>query len=191
MAKTWKECEKHTKGVSASVCRAFANEALARAFADGVAAVAAVGDGERVYTDGSWISAGASMGRIGWGVVDGDVKLRGELSLAAFQCKFAVAGKGSSSLAELCAVLCAMEQLKPRPVTICADNMGVKMWLTGEWKAKEPPIRALVDAIRRVQRERGWPSLTYVHIPGHSGIAGNEAADRLACGVGGVEVKLE
>lgn len=59
-------------------------------------------------------------------------------------------------------------------IVVRTDSMGVIHWLTGTWKRRKnldlyPTIDPLVDD--RVRFE---------HVPGHSGVDGNERVDRLA-----------
>ena len=59
-------------------------------------------------------------------------------------------------------------------IVVRTDSTGVINWLTGAWKRKKnldlyPTIDPLVDD--RVRFE---------HVPGHSGVEGNERVDRLA-----------
>lgn len=208
---SWPACAREVIGASGALYRSFTSEAEARRFAgldvegDGdvdvdapatlpaslprlraVSAPASPTSGDdRVHTDGSW---DPRTGRIGIGVVDANVnakgarRLRGWMTLDEFHVAFGVQCVGSSSLAELAAVLCALQHLEPRAITICADNIGVTEWMAGRWRIKEPVIQVLIDAIRATIEARKWPQPAFVHVRGHAGDPLNEAADRLAGG---------
>jgi ribonuclease HI len=57
------------------------------------------------------------------------------------------------------------------------DYMGISAWATGEWKRNEKGTIAYYDYIQSVKDKI---SLRFVKVKGHSGVEGNEEADRLA-----------
>jgi ribonuclease HI len=86
-------------------------------------------------------------------------------------------GNGTNNIAELTAVLRALERISPdRSATIRTDSQYSIGVLQKNWKAK-----ANVELIGQIKAELAKRSLTrLVYTPGHSGVALNERADQLA-----------
>ncbi len=57
------------------------------------------------------------------------------------------------------------------------DYMGISAWATGEWKRNKKGTIAYYDYIQSVKDKI---ALRFVKVKGHSGVEGNEEADRLA-----------
>ena len=64
-----------------------------------------------------------------------------------------------------------------KELVIYYDYMGIEMWATGDWKRNKAGTIAYYEFMQKVKNQI---SLTFVKVKGHSGIAGNEEADRLA-----------
>ena len=87
-------------------------------------------------------------------------------------------GETTNNVAELTAVLMALESIRDRNrrVVVYVDSKYVWGILTQNWKAKKN--RDLVQKLREVFAS--FPHISVQYVPGHAGIAGNETADRLA-----------
>jgi ribonuclease HI len=87
-------------------------------------------------------------------------------------------GQGTNNVAELTAVLRALETVKnpALPVDLCIDSEYVIGVLARGWRPKAN--RALVQALHR-EMER-FRDLRFVKVPGHAGVPENERADALA-----------
>lgn len=68
-----------------------------------------------------------------------------------------------------------------RPIVFYNDYIGIQMWMTGMWNANESYIIKIRDmCINTIKMYNLYVS--YVHVKGHSGVEGNEKADKLAGG---------
>jgi ribonuclease HI len=87
-------------------------------------------------------------------------------------------GLGTNNIAELEAIRCGLMEVKnpDLPVRIYTDSGYAYGLLTLGWKAKKN--LELVNAIRVLMKR--FKNLTFVKVKGHSGIEGNERADKLA-----------
>ena len=94
-------------------------------------------------------------------------------------------GKGEMSemrnvAGEITGATCAIElalELNMTKLTIFYDYQGIESWATGEWKCKNPYTKAYKDYIDSIS---GKIAITFQKVKAHSGIKGNEEADRLA-----------
>lgn len=132
------------------------------------------------YVDGSYNVATGVYGYGGFVVVSG-VKhvVTGSGSDPEMASMRNVAGEILGSTA---AIKKAIE-LGVKKLDIYYDYAGIEMWATGKWKRNKKGTVAYYDFIQSI---KGKIELNFRHVKGHSGIEGNDEADRLAkeaCGI--------
>lgn len=79
-------------------------------------------------------------------------------------------------LGAMAAVKLAVEKGLPE-LSIYYDYLGIEMWATGGWKRNKTGTIAYYDYMQQV---RDKLRVTFIKVKGHSGVEGNEEADRLA-----------
>ncbi len=120
-----------------------------------------------VYTDGA---CSGNPGPAGVGVV---MKYKGHTKEIS---KYI--GHATNNIAELLAVLTALRAIKDpsRKIVLYTDSTYVEGVLAKNWKA-----RANREIIRAIKKEmQRFADLTIKKVEGHTGVEGNEQADRLA-----------
>ncbi len=128
---------------------------------------ASIGQAVVAYTDGACTN---NPGPAGMGVVLVDGKSRREF--------FGYLGSATNNIAELSAIkkaLTAIDELS-RPVRIYTDSRYAIGVLTKRWKAKAN--QELIAEIKSMLAE--FSDIQLIYVPGHTGNALNEKADKLA-----------
>ena len=69
-------------------------------------------------------------------------------------------------------------------LTIYYDYEGIAKWALGSWKRNKTGTE---EYARFIESVRDRIDLTFIHVKGHSGIPGNEEADRMAKDAVGIE----
>ena len=184
---TWDACRRMVHGFPGAVYKSFPTREEAETFAD----VAASEDGENqsvdvtpenyAFVDGSFNSATSVYGFGGF--------------LVTHEERYVISGNGNDPqmasmrnvagevLGSMAAVEKALE-LGLKDLTIYYDYMGIEMWATGAWKRNKQGTIAYYDFMQSVKDQI---SLHFVKVKGHSGVEGNEEADRLARKAAGVD----
>ena len=75
-------------------------------------------------------------------------------------------------------------ELGLKKLTIYYDYEGIAKWAEGSWKRNKVGTE---EYARFIESVRDRIDLTFVHVKGHSGIPGNEEADRMAKDAVGIE----
>ncbi|KAG5446428.1 Ribonuclease H1 [Clonorchis sinensis] len=191
---TWSECEQMVKGFSGAKYKKFSTYDDARRFSEGTEDTTGTcklnaysenaSDGSVVYTDGACIGPGDNR-QAGYGVYWGPGH---RLNVSE-----RLSGEQTNNRAEIEAVITAVKQAKEAGLTSitiatdskfaqhCATEWG-PVWEKNGWKlydGKPVKLREPVERLLRLIRESGV-NVSWRHVPGHSGVEGNEAADRLA-----------
>ena len=191
---TWDECRKNVIGFSGAIYKSFTSLEEAKSFMNGgsstadleVAGNSATGQGKGnaevnsvvaknyAFVDGSFNSSSNVYGYGGF-LVAGDKKyvLQGRNDDEEMASMRNVAGEICGSMA---AVKKAIELGLPE-ISIYYDYMGIEMWALGTWKRNK---KGTVEYYEYMQQASKKIRLKFIKVKGHSGIEGNEEADRLA-----------
>lgn len=178
---TWDACKAMVDAFPGAKYKGFDRIEEAEAFLQGVdykEADAAAKDSGAVqpyaFVDGSYSVATGVYGYGGFLVTDNQkIILQGSGKEEEMASMRNVAGEILGSMA---AVEKALE-LGLSQITIYYDYMGIEMWATGGWKRNKTGTIAYYDYMQSVKDRI---QITFVKVKGHSGIEGNEEADRLA-----------
>lgn len=182
---TWDDCKAMVDGYPGAKYKGFESIAEAEAFLEGIEYTSATSSNKKnevslseekayAFVDGSFNSVTGVYGYGGFLVVKGEKHiLQGSGDEEEMSSMRNVAGEILGSMA---AVEKALE-LGIKELVIYYDYMGIEMWATGGWKRNKSGTIAYYEFIQKIKNQI---SLTFVKVKGHSGIEGNEEADRLA-----------
>lgn len=170
--RTWDACRAAVHGYPGAVYKSFPDEAGAEAFLAGAGAEPS----PEIYAfvDGSYNAAKKRYGYGGFLVHHGQKEiLKGSGTDEEMAAMRNVAGEVLGSMA---AIAKAVELGLPE-ITVYYDYMGIEMWALGSWKRNKKGTVAYYDYICSVKDKI---RIRFVKVKGHSGVEGNEEADRLA-----------
>ncbi|SMC88257.1 viroplasmin family protein [Sporomusa malonica] len=182
--KTWSECQKQVIGYPGALFKSFLSELEAREYINGVTAAMSTtvtinandkhtGNHYDIYVDGSYDN---SKKKYSWGfaVYQGSEVIHTASGIGENAEATATRNVAGELEATMKAVLWA-EMQDIDSITIHHDYIGISEWATGKWKTNNTTTQGYACFIR--------PYLTWVSfnkVAGHTGIPGNELADKLA-----------
>ena len=168
---TWAECQKQTVGFKGAKFKGFVTKAEAEAYMNDEEVLSAPVEGVVAYVDGSYFN-----GEYSWGMAIYEnnqliCKANGKGTSEEAAKLHNVAGEVAGAME---AVLWAEAQGLEH-ITICHDYVGISEWALGHWKTNTP----LTTHYAAFMKERRG-LVTFVKVAGHTGVEGNELADKLA-----------
>ena len=178
---TWDACKAMVDGFPGAKYKGFESLAEAELFLQGASVVKTEVANVYAFVDGSFNSVTGVYGYGGFLMENGQKHiLQGAGDDEEMASMRNVAGEILGSMA---AVKKAIE-LGLKELTIYYDYMGIEMWATGGWKRNKTGTIAYYEFMQQVKSQI---AITFVKVKGHSGVDGNEEADRLAKAAVGIE----
>ena len=171
--RTWDDCKSQVFKCEGAEYKSFTTEEEALAYMGAVSDVTQESE-SYAYVDGSFNVATGVYGFGGFLMHNGH--------------KYILSGSGDDKemasmrnvageiLGGMAAVKKAIE-LGIESVNVYFDYMGIRAWALGEWKRNKKGTIAYYDYMQSVKDKI---AVNFVKVKGHSGVEGNEEADRLA-----------
>lgn len=177
---SWEECQANVTGYPGAIYKSFKTSEEAQSFIDGVLPETkkekppVITEDVYSFVDGSFNPETNVYGCGGFLYINGDkhilIASDDDEEMASMR---NVAGE---ILGSMLAIKQAIH-FGCKEITIYYDYLGIEMWATGEWKANKKGTIAYQNFIKK-SREK--IDIKFKKVKGHSGIEGNEEADRLA-----------
>lgn len=187
---SWDACKRMVDGYPGAVYKSFKSRKEAEDFVAGVSETTAAKHRELsvtnyAFVDGSFNSTTSVYGYGGFLVADGErYVLQGAGEESDMASMRNVAGEILGSMAAMSKAI----ELGIGEITIYYDYLGIEMWATGGWKRNKSGTIAYYDFVQSIKDRL---SIHFVKVKGHSGVEGNEEADRLAKEAVGIEERRE
>lgn len=176
---SWDTCKQMVDGFPGAIFKSFPTKEEAEAFLSLEGSTSASQKEIQVSTqyafvDGSFNVATGTYGYGGFLVCNGEKHiLQGADNEEEMASMRNVAGEVLGSMAAMKKAI----ELGLSELTIYYDYMGIEMWATGAWKRNKKGTIAYYDYVQSI---RSKLNIHFVKVKGHSGVEGNEEADRLA-----------
>lgn len=180
--RSWDECKSHVDGYAGAKYKSFKTEQEAVDFMEGQSVTKSTAAQKielpKVYafTDGSFNAATGVYGFGGflhYSEDEDDIELRGHGSDVNWASSRNVAGEIGGAIAAMEKAL----ELGLKELTIFYDYAGLENWPLRKWKTNKAISMAYVAAYDMASKS---VDIHFQKVAAHTGIAGNEAADRMA-----------
>ncbi|TMN21613.1 ribonuclease H1 domain-containing protein [Lentibacillus cibarius] len=173
---TWAECESQVKGFKGAEYKRFPTREAADDYLRGGAektepkTSSASKNRVDVYVDGSY-----SKGRYSWAlaVYDNDQLIHSDAGVGTNK----EAGSMNNVAGELAAAMRAAKWARAnrKSIVIHHDYQGISSWVDGSWRAKNDMTQAYKTFMANYR-----DIVSFNKVAGHTGVEGNELADKLA-----------
>lgn len=185
---TWNECKAMVNGYPAAVYKSFSTKEEAEAFMTDDDATSSKTEWNvenknepYAFVDGSFNPSTKVYGYGGFLFADGKKYV---LQGSGTEPELVEMNNVSGELAGSMAAITKAIELGLERLDIYYDYMGIEMWANGTWKRNKAGTKAYYDFIQSIKEKI---DIHFIKVAGHSGIDGNEEADKLARKAAGVE----
>lgn len=189
---TWKECEAQVKGFSGAVYKSFPTKQEALDFVSPKQNPKEESPKQspsskrvvEIYTDGSHRKGTDKLGIGAYCFFEGEEYFLAKICDAKLLAQYDIFDTCCSNpVAEFLAYAEVLKYFVHQDINarviMYLDYIGVKNWIEGNWKCKESYIRKIRDICLQLMENIKVP-IQIEYVPAHTGVIGNEKADKLA-----------